>query len=68
MFQMATKYKGRYYKTYNSSPVRDVRRQTERLGNSISQLFQQVAHSYLGILEQFIKDLDMAIPAKARKR
>ncbi len=58
MFQMATKYKGTYYKAYNSTPVKDVRQQAVRLGNSISRLARHVLHSTLGQLDKLIKEME----------
>lgn len=68
MFQMATKYRGRYFKSFPSStPHQDVMRQTERLGTSVSRLARHHLNASLVQLRILVKELDTALSTQQRK-
>ena len=68
MFQMATKYKGRYFKSFKSTPHQDVVRQTEQLGNSVSRLARHHVNAGLVQLRLLIKELDSALSLQQQRR
>ena len=67
MFQMATKYRGRYWRPLESTPEQDALKKTEQLGQSLSRLAKHHIKSALGQIRTRIKELDSALSLQQRR-
>jgi hypothetical protein len=67
MFQMATKYRGRYCMPYKPTAHQNVVRQTERLGASVVTLARLHLHAGLSQMRSRLKELDAALSLQQRK-